>query len=313
MSNTETKPEEVICEPGLRAGDVLLEARNVPLGGVKGVSVNRTLPHKNLPTIGAFCFVDQFGPTQQPGQILPHPHTGLQTVTWLFDGMIHHRDSAGSDIMVRPGQLNLMTAGTGIAHSEYDQEDSQFGFQLWTALPDSDRGTTPHFEQHSDLPKFSTGSLEAQVFIGSLHGFSSPAKTYTPMVAADLNIQPGSAVIELDPNFEHGLVFARGAARIEGQEVPSGPLMFLAKGRERVLIEVDEPTRGILIGGEPFTEPIVMWWNFIGRTHDEIVEFRELWENQDQRFGHVVGHGDEHIPAPPMPSVSLKARRRRTF
>lgn len=313
MSNLENSPVETVAGAERQYQDAVLTHRNVPLGGVKGVSVNRTLPHRSIPTIGPFCFVDQFGPSSSPGQILPHPHTGLQTVTWLFEGRIHHRDSAGSDVMVAPGQVNLMTAGSGIAHSEYDQTPRQWGFQLWTVMPDAHRNDAPDFEQHSNLPIVERESLTAQVFLGHALGVSSPAEAYTSGLAVDFDLDPGTVEIELDPQFEHGIVFASGSVSIDGTELETGSMQYLAPGRNTVTLSATQASRGIMIGGTPFTEPIVMWWNFIGRTHDEVVAFRERWEsqNRDQFFGHVTHHGDERIPAPAMPTVHLKPRLRK--
>lgn len=311
MSNLEAKADETLCEAHGVRDDRVLEARIVPLGGVKGVEVERTLPHRELPMIGAFCFLDHFGPTQRPGRIEPHPHTGLQTVTWLYEGAIRHRDSVGSDVIVSPGQLNLMTSGTGIAHSEYDLESTQHGFQMWVALPDDARFGRRHFEQHSDLPRYTAGSIVATVAIGSSGGVESPALSYTPLLAVSLAIGAGSGSLALDPRFEHGLVLASGSARVDGMPIDAGPLHYFAPGRDTLRIEADAGASAMLIGGTPFDEDIVMWWNFVGRSHDEIVRFRESWESGDEFTGHVVGHGAERIPAPPMPNVQLKARRRR--
>ena len=311
MSNRETRGPETLCESAQSFEDRVLDPRDVPLGGVKGVTVSRTLPHRELPTIGAFCFLDHFGPTSGPGRIDPHPHTGLQTVTWLFEGAVHHRDSVGSDVLVRPGQLNLMTAGRGIAHSEYDQEQVQHGFQLWVAQPEDSRFGDPHFEQHSDLPRYEAGAATATVAIGTSGGLTSPAKQYSALLAVELDLRAGTSPIALDPAHEHGFILASGRARVDGVGQEAGVLRYFAPGREGLQIESDEPAKGLLIGGEPLCEDIVMWWNFVGRSHEEIVRFREEWEAGDERFGSVVGHGAERIPAPPMPKVQLKARRRR--
>lgn len=311
MSNLETESPETVCEGAESFTDQVLDPREVPLGGVKGVTVSRTLPHRELPTIGAFCFVDHFGPTSGPGRIDPHPHTGLQTVTWLFDGRIRHRDSVGSDVLIEPGQLNLMSAGRGIAHSEYDQAPNQHGLQLWVAQPDESRFADPHFEQHSDLPAYELDAATATVAIGTSGGLTSPAKQYTPLLAVEIDLRAGASEIAVDPAHEHGFILANGSAKVDGSARSTGEMSYFAPGRESLVLEADEPVRGLLIGGEPLCEDIVMWWNFVGRSHEEIVTFREDWEAGDDHFGHVVGHGSERIPAPPMPQVQLKARRRR--
>src|SRR5919202_6561195 len=164
-------------------GMTLLEPREVPLGGPRAMLVHRTLPHRDIRTIGAWCFVDAFGPSTGPGMhVPPHPHIGLQTVTWLLAGDVEHRDSVGSRQLVHPGELNVMTAGRGIAHSEDSvgpAGSGMHGVQLWTALPDADRQQAPHFEHHGDLPVLTAAGLRGTVFVGTLYGATSPAAAYS--------------------------------------------------------------------------------------------------------------------------------------
>ncbi|MCW2748433.1 MAG: pirin [Nocardioidaceae bacterium] len=293
--------------------DRLLPARDVPLGGVRGVTVERTLPHRDLPTIGAWCFVDHFGPNGMAMKVLPHPHTGLQTVTWPLVGQIRHRDSLGNDLLVKPGELNLMTAGHGIAHSELSDDPVQHGLQLWVALPAATRDGAPAFEHHGDLPTFEDGPLSGTVMVGELVGLRSPATIHSPLVGAELRMRPGSATLALDPAYEHGLLVFDGEVEVDGTMLEQGPLLYLAPGRESFDLRADATARMIVIGGEPFEEEIVMWWNFIGRSNDEIVKFRTDWEARGERFGHVEGHGGAFIPAPPLPNATLLPRRRRPF
>jgi redox-sensitive bicupin YhaK (pirin superfamily) len=293
----------------------LLEAREVPLGGVRGITVHRTLPQRALPMVGAWCFLDRFDHASAVMRVLPHPHTGLQTVTWPLDGDIRHRDSVGSDVVVAPGQLNMMTAGRGISHSEFSIPEvpaEMHGLQLWTALPADAADTAPFFEQHTDLPVFTAPGLTATVMLGTLGGTTSPATVFSPLLGADATIAGGArATLPLDPTFEHAVLVIAGSLEIAGTTIDSGPLLYLGTDRSEVEVASAEGARFVLLGGEPFADDLVMWWNFVGRSHDEIVAARDDWEAGTGRFGTVDGHGDERIPAPPLPTVRLTPRRRR--
>ncbi|KSU56370.1 pirin family protein [Microbacterium enclense] len=317
---------------------LVIEAREVPLGGVRGMEVHRTLPHRALPMVGAWCFLDRFGPQDTLMRVEPHPHIGLQTVTWPIIGEVRHRDAVGSDVVVRPGALNLMTSGAGIAHSEYSVGDEPIpldALQLWVALPESRRHGGPAFERHEDLPVLDLGDgADAVVVMGSLGAVDSPATVHTPIVGAELRLPAGVDVrVPLRPEWEYAVYGMTGTAEaVTGMDAvdadaarhPSsavGPgatasvdhtrLVYLGKGRDRLELRSDEGARVFLLGGEPFEADIVMWWNFVGRSHDEIVEAREAWEARADRFGAVVDHGPERIPAPPLPAVRLTPRRRR--
>ncbi|MEH3033011.1 MAG: pirin family protein [Aeromicrobium erythreum] len=293
--------------------DRVIDAREVPLGGLRALTVHRTLPHRELPTIGAWCFVDHFGPTAESMTVLPHPHTGLQTVTWPIAGDIRHRDSLGSDVVLRPGELNLMTSGDGISHSEFsvgDPDAPMHGVQLWVALPQESRFVAPGFEHLPDLPRAAGEGWSAIVMVGTFGGSTSPATTYSPLVGAQLSVEPGRATIPLDPAFEHGLLAVDGGFRVDGTDVAHRQLHYLATGRDEVVVQVDAPTTLLLIGGEPFEEDLVMWWNFIGRSHEDIEDARRDWQAAAARFGHVEGHDGAVIPAPPLPQTRLRPRRR---
>ena len=317
MSNLDANPAEQDCLAKGDPGPVVEfhEARDVPLGGVRGVHVMRTLPQRVLPTVGAWCFLDRFGPDSAPMTVNPHPHIGLQTVTWPFQGDIHHRDSVGSDVVVRPRQLNIMTAGRGIAHSEIGLEAGQagHGLQLWTALPNTHRDTAPHFEQHKNLPVYEVPGLRALVFLGTLDTVTSPATTYSPIVGADITVNPGAtATIPLTNYHEHALLLITGDLTAANTDIPPGPLLYLGTGRSELTLTSRTGAHAILLGGEPFREDIVMWWNFVGRSHDDIEQARTDWEKRDlERFPDITGHTvEERIPAPPLPGVRLKPRRR---
>ncbi|MEV0249120.1 pirin family protein [Nocardia sp. NPDC050712] len=323
MSDLEEHPAEQLCEPAAGPGPVaeLFPAREVPLGGVRGVFVERVLPQRDLPTVGAWCFFDHFGSptvtkTDAPPDIDPHPHIGLQTVTWPFTGQIRHRDSVGSDVEIHPGQLNLMTSGRGIAHSEYYSADAPagHGLQLWIALPGNATGVDPHFEQHRELPVYRAAGLQAIVLIGTLAGHTSPARAYTPIVGADVRVEPGAEVtLPLNPAFEHAVLLIEGDATIAGAPLAPGPLLYLGTERNELRLTSSAGAHFLLIGGEPFGEELVMWWNFVGRSHEEIVAARDDWEGHEvRRFPDIAGHPPEQrIPAPPLPALHLKPRKRR--
>jgi redox-sensitive bicupin YhaK (pirin superfamily) len=248
--------------------------------------------------------------------VAPHPHTGLQTASWLFEGEIEHRDSAGNHAIVRPGELNLMTSGHGISHSEVSTEGTSVlhGAQLWIALPDGTRDTDPGFEHFAPQPVRGPG-WEARVFLGSLLGAESPVATHTPLLGAEVMLATGKTLeIEVDESFEHGVLLDVGVVDVDGTKLEPGDLAYAAPGARTLTVTAQEEARLLVLGGPPFGEPIVMWWNFIGRTHEEIVGFREEWQAQieggrqvDGRFG-VVDIDMDSIPAPEMPNVRLKLR-----
>ncbi|MEV6303598.1 pirin family protein [Actinoplanes sp. NPDC051861] len=300
------------------ADSVLLPGHDVPLG--RWTTVRRLLPQKERRMVGAWCFVDHFGPddvSSRPGmQIPPHPHTGLQTVTWLAEGVIEHRDSLGSHQLISPGQLNLMTSGNGIAHSEFtppDHPPGMHGLQLWLALPDAARHGPATFEHHPILPALADGTVTITVVAGSLADLRSPATVHTPLVGAELRTAaPSRYSLDLEPTFEHGLLVMSGSATVAGSPLEPGSLLYLARGRTSVTVETAGPARLFLLGGEPFDEPLVMWWNFVGRSHEEIVAARSDWmaELGGSRFGTVAGCSAPPLPAPELPSVRLRARDR---
>ncbi|CAH0244756.1 Putative quercetin 2,3-dioxygenase Rv0181c [Microbacterium oxydans] len=312
--------------PGMiGARRLLLEPREVPLGGVRGMTVLRALPHRNLPTIGAWCFLDRFGPADTRMRVEPHPHIGLQTVTWPLVGEIRHRDSLGSDADLRRGQLNLMTAGNGISHSEYSIGDDPIpldALQLWVVLPESARHGGAGFERHTELPTLTLAAeagtdAEATVVLGEFAGVRSPATVHTPIVGAEIVLAAGSTVrLPLRPEWEHALMLVEGDVVVAEHPLDRNALLYLGDSRAEVEVSTTEGALLFILGGEPFEDEIVMWWNFAGRTHDEIVAAREAWEAESSpgaettRFGAVGGH-DVRIPAPPLPDVQLMPRGRR--
>ncbi len=347
MTNLEQAPAETVCDaPGAVADDEdvqVLEPRDVPLGGIRGMTVRRTLPQRARSLIGAWCFLDHYGPDDVSVtggmRVPPHPHTGLQTVSWLFSGEIEHRDSLGTHALVRPGQLNLMTAGHGISHSEDSTPRTTLlhGVQLWTALPDRYRDTAPAF-QHYAPPALRLDGATLRVFLGSLAGQVSPVPTFSPLLGAELLLDAGSThTFAVDPEFEHGVLVDVGQAEVAGRAGLPGQLLYLSAGRDRLTVTAGAaPVRLLLLGGEPLGERIVMWWNFVGRSHEDVVRARAEWQAQlraddeptidepaddeppgdgvddgggpHPRFGWVVGHPHAPLPAPVLPPLRLTPR-----
>jgi quercetin 2,3-dioxygenase len=316
VSNVEADPLELTCHSAQGNGTVeVLEPRDVPLGGPRAMAVRRTLPQRARSLIGAWCFADHYGPddVQTSGgmDVAPHPHTGLQTVSWLFAGEIEHRDSLGTHAMVRPGEMNLMTGGHGICHSEVSTPATTLlhGVQLWVALPAKHRDTQRDFQHHEPVPVDLDGAT-ARVFLGTLGATTSPVRTFTPLLGAELVIAPGTRLtLDLDDTFEHGVLVDTGTVDVAGTTLTPGKLGYLGVGARSLTITSDAPSRVILLGGEPFGDKIVMWWNFVGRSHEEIVRFRDDWQAETGRFGRVEGYHGERLPAPPLPIGRLRPRR----
>jgi quercetin 2,3-dioxygenase len=315
VSNLDTAPVEQRCRTSGQTQPMtrLLEEREVPLGGLRAMSVRRTLPQRQLPMVGAWCFLDQMGPERVDMRVLPHPHTGLQTVTWPLVGRVRHRDSLGSDVVIQPGQLNIMTSGRGIVHSEFSlgHEPLLHALQLWVALPGPAADGDPSFAQHADLPLIEQDAMTATVFVGELDGERSPAGVHTPLLGADITLWAGAdTLLPLRPDFEYAALVLDGSAQIAGCAVDAGPLLYLGRGREDLTLRSSVGARIVLLGGTPFEDALVMWWNFVGRSHDEIVQAREDWESHSRRFPGVPGHDGKRIPAPPLPPLTLTPRRR---
>ncbi|QEO15085.1 pirin family protein [Agromyces intestinalis] len=350
MSNLERDPVELLCPPEQPTAPLVrvLTPRDVPLGGPRAMAVRRTLPQRGRTTIGAWCFADHYGPddvAQTGGMVVPpHPHTGLQTVSWLFEGEIEHRDSTGVHAYVRPGEVNLMTAGRGISHSEVSTAATStlHGVQLWVALPDTARRALPFFE-HAETVPVEVDDAIVRVFVGSLPYVEPEASVtvFSPLVGAQIELPAGGeAWIDLDESFEHGILVDRGPVRVtvralegEADDAPDdadplaetghtatlewSELGFVPAGHDGVRLRAtaDAPVRVVLLGGAPFGEELVMWWNFIGRSHDEIAEARARWQadvisggEPDGPFGTVAGYDGEPLPAPELPTVRLRPR-----
>lgn len=242
----------------------------------------------------------------------PHPHTGLQTVSWLFSGEIEHRDSAGVHATVRPGELNLMTAGAGICHSEVASPSAPIlhGVQLWVALPDADRDTERDFIHFAPTVQ-TLGAARLRVFIGELGGVRSPVHTFTPLLGAQIDLAPGAAIeLTVDHAFEHGVHLDRGEVVAGGTALGVADLWYQSPGHDTVALTNtgERPARVLLLGGLPFAEELIMWWNFVGRSHEEMVRYRRQWQEGDERFGSVSDYPGARLPAPPLPNSTLLPR-----
>jgi hypothetical protein len=260
---------------------------------VGSLPVRRVLPHRPRRTVGAWCFCDHAGPVRGRGAgafgIGPHPHMGLQTVTWLVSGELVHLDSLGSEVAITPGQLNLMTAGHGVAHAEEDPGRSAelHAVQLWVAQPEATRNGEAAFEHHTDLPHLELDGAEATLLVGDYGGLESPARRDTEHVGVELVLRPPGTVLALRGDYEHALVVLEGSVRVDEQAVEPGVLAYLGTGRAECRLEVLAPARALLLGGVPFPEHLLMWWNFVARTTDEVSEARRQWMAADERFGVV--------------------------
>jgi hypothetical protein len=312
MSNLDRAPEirrgggrtQVATKPVTQ----LFAGREVALG--ESTVVRRLLPNLGRRLVGPWCFVDHYGPDDITGAggmaVPPHPHIGLQTVSWLLAGDVHHQDSIGSDQVIQPGQLGLMTAGRGIAHAEHSPVPHPamlHGVQLWVALPETARHVEPQWSHHPSLPVVAADGMTVTVIMGELAGERSPGQAYSPMVGADIALAPGAeAALAVEPDFEYAVLTMSGALEIDGVDLTPGAMLYLGCGRRELRVKSRPGARVMLLGGEPFAEQIVMWWNFVARTSEEIAVARSDW--MKARFGSVAA-GDP-LPAPPLPAGRLK-------
>ncbi|MBD0694345.1 pirin family protein [Streptomyces sp. CBMA123] len=317
MSNLDLRPAPTDCGREASGGPVkdLLTGRQVPLG--ESTMVRRLLPSLGRRMVGAWCFVDHYGPDDiagEPGmRVPPHPHAGLQTVSWLHQGEVLHRDSLGSLQAIRPYELGLMTSGRAISHSEESpRPHARFlhGAQLWVALPGAHRHTAPSFEHHPELPVVTAPGLRATVILGTLDTATSPGTTHTPLVGADLALADGTDLrLPLVPGFEYAVLAMTGRIDVDGVPVEPGSLLYLGCGRRELPLLARSEASALLLGGAPFEERIVMWWNFIGRSTEDIARARADWMTGD-RFGEVHGYDGARLAAPELPDAPLKARGR---
>ncbi len=284
------------------AGVEVFDPREATVGRL---TVRRALPRRTLRTVGAWCFADQMGPaevTETSGlDVGPHPHIGLQTVTWLVAGEALHRDSLGSEQLITPGQLNLMSAGNGIAHAEEatgHYAGRLHGMQLWVAQPESTRHGPPRFQHVAELPLVAQPAAEVTVLAGTFEGAASPAEYDSDLVGLDAVLRPGTTVWPMRPDFEHVVVVLEGEVEVQGAVARPGQLAALGAGRDEAALKVREQSRLMLLGGAPFGSDVLMWWNFVARTREEIDAAYRSWRDDDGRFGDT-GSALPRIPTPP--------------
>lgn len=265
-----------------------VEITDSRLSQVGELTVRRALPQRQRRTVGAWCFLDHGGPVRAPAGafgIGPHPHIGLQTVTWVLSGELLHRDGLGSEQPIRPGQLNLMTAGHGIVHAEeHTVEGVLHVVQLWVAQPDATRDGRPVFEHHAELPQLDLGrGSSATVLVGSVGHARSRARRDTDHVGADVVVR-SNVELPADPGHEHAVIALEGVVEIEGRVLQPDQIAYLGTGRASIPLSSPDPARVLLLGGVPFEQPILMWWNYVARTQDEIVRAHNDWSSRNERF-----------------------------
>ncbi len=305
----------------MTVGPLVHDAKDAEVAGFR---VRRALPRRGLRTVGAWCFADHMGPevvTEASGlDVGPHPHIGLQTATWLVDGAVLHTDSLGSEQLIRPGQLNLMTAGRGIVHAEESSRtltdagpSTLHGVQLWIAQPSATRDGSPGFTHHADLPVVDTGHGVATVFVGAYASAVSPARTDTALVGIDADLSSGSSTWVLRPDFEYAVYVVSGAVMIDnpgGQlSAAEGQLVDLRVHGGEMTLRVTDHARMLILGGEPLGEPLYMWWNFVGRSRDEIAQASQDWaeyvETGARSAGSTARFDRVHSRLAPIPAPAL--------
>jgi len=276
--------------------------RETHLGSIE---ISRALPIRERRLVGPWCFLDRFGPlafkNETPMAVPPHPHIGLQTVSWLLEGEILHTDSLNSEAILTPGGVNVMTAGKGIAHAEETPPANSGrlnGVQLWVALPDNYRHTHPSFVNIKQVPVIETRGALIHLIAGTLAGITSPAPYYSEIIGMEVQVRPhASENIEQNPLFEHALLLLDGDCSVETERLEPKVLYYLGTGRECLSLNSQSGCRVLVIGGPPFPEKILMWWNFVARTPEEIRQARDDWE-QHRHFGQVSGTKLHRLPAP---------------
>ena len=283
------QPADRRCENERLEGVEAREGRRTTVGGL---DVVRVLPTKGRRTVGAWCFVDLMGPVDaerpDPLEVGPHPHIGLSTVTWLLEGEALHSDSLGSQQVIRPGQLNWMTAGHGIAHAELAARPPFRGAQLWVAQPEASRHGPSSFVHHADLPRVGLDHAEGWLFAGALHGQVSPARGDTPIVGLDLALRRGTSVVPTSTSFEHAVVPLDGRIGVGPEVIEEGWLALVPAGIDELPVHSDsDGARALVLGGEPLGERVEMWWNFVARDKDEITAAWRDWRDRTDRFAHV--------------------------
>ena len=283
-----------------------ITARAAELG--EGLMIHRALPTRQRRMVGAWCFLDHIGPvTFSAGQgmhVGAHPHTCLQTFTWMIEGEILHRDSLGSEQVIRPGQVNLMTAGHGIVHTEDSLPGTRciHAAQLWIALPPRFADCAPTFDHYAELPLWTEQGCTLTLLAGQHAGYTAPTRLYSPLVGLDITSpQASTLTLPLHPAFEYGILPLEGSVGIDAERFGPDELAYLGLHRNGISLELSPGSRILLLGGEPMNETIVMWWNFVDFSRQAIVQSQQAWESNAPRFGPVAGGDGRRIEPPPLP------------
>lgn len=310
MSNTDNNPDLYESrECPVVDGHRLIQHLTPRTADVGGIAINRIIPQRNRRTIGAWCFLDHAGPavfaTDSGGmRVGPHPHTCLQTFTWMLAGDILHRDSLGNEQIIRPGEVNLMTAGRGITHTEESTpgETRLHAAQLWIALPYAYQDTEPRFDHYPDLPRWQEQGVDITLLTGEMNGHVAPTLAFSPLLGADI-FAPSDTTVSFDlrATYEYGVLVLEGSLRIGRDTFEPNELAYLGCGLDDTTIELDAGARVLLLGGEPLDDTIVMWWNFVGHSKEAIGQAQREWESGDARFGDVPGFDGERLMPPPIP------------
>lgn len=281
-------------------------SRTAEVGG--GIPVSRLLPSRQRRMVGAWCFLDHAGPavfTSGSGlRVGPHPHIGLQTFTWMIAGEVLHRDSLGNVQVIRPGQVNLMTAGHGITHTEESLpgEAQLHAVQLWIALPAAERDRPPMFDHYAQLPQWQADGFELTLLAGSFGQYTAPARTFSPLVGLDLAAKNSAGTrLALEQRHEYGVLPLTGEWSINGEVFAANEFAYLGRGLTSLDLEAPAGARAVLLGGEPFAEEIFLWWNFVGHSKAEIAQAQREWEEGSARFGEVAEFDGPRLVAPPLP------------
>lgn len=287
-------------------GRIQVQRIAAKISDVGGIPVARAIPQKDRRLIGPWRFLDHIGPVTD-GPLLnvgQHPHIGLQTFTWMLEGEIMHRDSLGSAQVIRPKQVNLMTAGHGIAHTEESVKgkSTMHAAQLWIALPLEHKDTTPRFDHYPELPTWHEAGVDFTLLIGTWQHKQAPTLHFSPIVAMDIYaVNSTKLTLRLDPSFEYALMPLEGRFQIEDESFDNNDLAYLGMLRETITVELEAGCRILLIGGAPLADPVSIWWNFVGHSKEEIAKAQAEWEAHSPRFAVVPGYNGERLVPPPIP------------